>query len=161
MPSILQQWKREAPSLSLWLPNEILYLWHPALSPRTKPPLRHREAGRVTPPWRLVEVCPMCRRDLFPALTGRFFSRWADGFSNSWGIVPASGKKKTVYFNSLWQVISRVCFELRCQLLRGSCWCLKKIIPSQNVGKESAKTPFYTEINCIPVPQLHRNTNPV
>lgn len=38
--SILQQWGREPPSLSLWLPNKILYLWHPAPSPRTKPPLR-------------------------------------------------------------------------------------------------------------------------
>ena len=70
-----------------------------------------RKASRPTAPQRLEreelvgeEARRRCQRDLSPALTDRFFSRWADGFFpffTSSSTVPARSEKTECYFNSL------------------------------------------------------------
>lgn len=74
LSSILQKWKRKPPSFPLWLPNEILYLWHPALSPRTKPFLRQqgRQSQETESQWGGGWRGHLCLEDLFPALTSCF-----------------------------------------------------------------------------------------
>lgn len=71
--------ERQPPSLSLWLSNEILHLWHAALSPRTKPSSWQDGRGGILRGWREESKLAgelarcLCQRNLFSALTGHFF----------------------------------------------------------------------------------------